>query len=68
MREWWSKVQALLTGRRALASDLREELQAHLDMEIEENLSRGWRRLLPLGVCDIPKGRYLPEPRYAMGN
>jgi putative ABC transport system permease protein len=41
MREWWSKIRALLTGRGRLSSDLREELQAHFAMEVAENLARG---------------------------
>jgi len=41
MRQWWAKIRALLRGRPALSSDLREELQAHFDMEVEENLARG---------------------------
>lgn len=41
MRVWWSKIRALLTGRRGLASELREELEAHLEMAIEENQGDG---------------------------
>ncbi len=40
MREWWSKIRALFTGRQSPA-DLGEELDAHLQMEIQENLTRG---------------------------
>jgi predicted permease len=39
--EWWSKIRAMLTGRRGLGDDLREELDAHLELEIEECLARG---------------------------
>jgi predicted permease len=41
MREWWSKIQKLLTGRRGLADDLGEELDAHLELEIQDCLARG---------------------------
>ena len=41
MREWWSKLRRLLTGRRDLAGDLSAEIDAHLDFEIQENLARG---------------------------
>ena len=41
MREWWSKLRALLAGRRAVTGDLDEEVRANLDLAIEENLERG---------------------------
>ncbi|MGA2263775.1 MAG: permease prefix domain 1-containing protein, partial [Acidobacteriota bacterium] len=41
MRMWWSKLAKMLTGRRGLADDLREEINAHLEFEIQENLSQG---------------------------
>lgn len=39
MREWWSKLAKMLTGRKGLADDLRAEIDAHLEFEIQENLS-----------------------------
>jgi putative ABC transport system permease protein len=41
LRECWSKIRAMLTGRQALSDDLGEELDAHLDLEIQECLARG---------------------------
>ncbi len=41
MRELWSKLVRTLAGRRGLADDLREEIEAHLEFEIQENVSRG---------------------------
>ena len=41
MREWWSKIRVAFGGRRELDDDLREELDAHLELEIRENLSLG---------------------------
>ena len=41
MRDWWSKLRAMVTLKRGSAGDLREELDAHLEMEIEECLARG---------------------------
>jgi putative ABC transport system permease protein len=41
MREWWSKIRAMLTGRRVVSDDLTEELDAHLELEIQECLGRG---------------------------
>jgi predicted permease len=40
MREWWSKLRALLR-RNSIDQDLREELDAHLLMEVEAKLDRG---------------------------
>jgi len=40
MRQWWSKFRAFLMGR-GPADELQEEIQAHLDLEVEENLARG---------------------------
>ncbi|MGH9673013.1 MAG: ABC transporter permease, partial [Bryobacteraceae bacterium] len=40
MREWWSKLKAA-AGRKRLAEDLREEAEAHLQMEVEANMERG---------------------------
>ncbi|MGH9723223.1 MAG: hypothetical protein ACRD8O_23685 [Bryobacteraceae bacterium] len=36
MREWWSKLRRAMPGRKGFADDLREELDAHLEMEIED--------------------------------
>ncbi len=41
MRILLAKFRALFGRRRALESDLAEEIEAHLQMEIEENLSQG---------------------------
>src|SRR5580693_8218595 len=41
MREFWSKVRRILSGRRGLGGDLSSEIDAHLEFEIQENLSRG---------------------------
>ena len=41
MREWWCKFRAMVTGRRRLPEELREEIEAHVAMEIQENLARG---------------------------
>ncbi len=40
MREWWSKLRGVF-GRERLNEDLREEAEAHLQMEVEANLERG---------------------------
>ncbi len=41
MREFWSKLVKSLGGRRGLADELREEIESHLECEIQENLSNG---------------------------
>jgi len=41
MDEWWSKVRCVLGLRRGLDHDLGEEMRAHLDFMIEENIARG---------------------------
>src|SRR5580698_3140945 len=41
MREWWSKLRALLRGRDAIDDDLAEELRSHVAMETESMLERG---------------------------
>jgi hypothetical protein len=41
MREWWAKLRALLSGRRELADELREEVEAHLEHEMQEDVARG---------------------------
>jgi predicted permease len=38
---WWSKLEKTLGRRKGLSDELTEEIRAHLDMEIEENLSMG---------------------------
>jgi predicted permease len=40
IREWWYKLRRV-GGRQTLDDDLREEIEAHLEMEVEENLSQG---------------------------
>ncbi len=41
MREWWSKFCAVFGSRRAIDEDLDEELRAHRELEMEENVARG---------------------------
>ncbi len=41
MREWWNKFRAWAGGRRGVAEDLAEELQTHLEMEMESRLEHG---------------------------
>jgi predicted permease len=41
MREWWSKIERALGRRRNLASELEQEIDAHLQFLIDENLERG---------------------------
>ncbi len=41
MRRWWSKVAQTLGRRRSLASELQQEMDAHLQFLIDENLERG---------------------------
>jgi predicted permease len=43
MREWWSKVRRALTGRRAIAEDLTEEIESNLALETEDNIAKGMR-------------------------
>ena len=40
MREWWSKLRGLVRRDR-LDADLREEMAAHLEMEVEDRIERG---------------------------
>jgi putative ABC transport system permease protein len=42
MRAWWARVAAAF-GRSALDDDLREELDTHLQMEVDEAIGRGAR-------------------------
>jgi len=41
MRQWWSKVARALRRRRNLANELQQEMDAHLQFLIDENLGRG---------------------------
>ena len=41
MRQWWSKVACALGRRRKLANELQQEMDAHLQFLIDENLERG---------------------------
>ena len=41
MREWWSKIRAMLLGRHGVSDDLAEELDAHLELEIQECVAQG---------------------------
>jgi hypothetical protein len=43
MRQWWSKVARVLGRRRNLANELRQEMDAHLQFLVDENLERGMR-------------------------
>jgi len=40
MREWFSKLRVTF-GRSDIAGELREEMDAHFEMEVRENLARG---------------------------
>ena len=41
MRQWWSKVARAIGRRRNLANELEQEMDAHLQFLIDENLERG---------------------------
>jgi predicted permease len=41
MRQWWSKVKRTLVRRRNLTDDLQQEMDAHLQFLVDENLERG---------------------------
>src|ERR1700723_1619337 len=41
MRQWWSKIARALGKREKLASELQQEMDAHLQFLIDENLERG---------------------------
>src|ERR1700722_5110687 len=41
MRQWWSKIQHSPGSRRKLASELQQEIDAHLQFLIEQNLQQG---------------------------
>jgi putative ABC transport system permease protein len=41
MRQWWSKMARALGRRRNLANELQQEMDAHLQFLIEENLEQG---------------------------
>ena len=41
MRPWWSKIEQAFGRRRRLASELEQEMEAHLQFLIDENLERG---------------------------
>ena len=41
MRQWWSKMARALGRRRNLADELQQEMDAHLQFLIDENLERG---------------------------
>ena len=41
MRQWWSKVARALRRRRNLTNELQQEMDAHLQFLIDENLGRG---------------------------
>jgi len=43
MRRWWSKVTRVLMRRRNLANELQQEMDAHLQFLMDENLERGMR-------------------------
>src|SRR4051794_4796930 len=44
MREWWNKFRFWITGRPGLHDDLRLEMQAHFDMEVERFQEAGMSR------------------------
>ena len=41
MRQWWSKIEGALGRRRKLACELEQEIDAHLQFLIEENVKKG---------------------------
>jgi putative ABC transport system permease protein len=41
MHQWWSKIERALGRRRNLASELEQEMDAHVQFLIDENLERG---------------------------
>lgn len=41
MRQWWSKVKRTLRKRQGLADELQQEMNAHLQWLIDENIERG---------------------------
>jgi predicted permease len=41
MRQWWSKIESALGRRRKLASELEQEMDAHLLFLMEKNLQQG---------------------------
>jgi predicted permease len=41
MRQWWSKIARALGKRQELASELEQEMEAHLQFLIDRNLERG---------------------------
>src|SRR6266404_9211496 len=41
MSNWWSKLRTVVTGRADLADDIRQEMRAHWEYEVQENLARG---------------------------
>jgi predicted permease len=44
MREAWAKIRSLFSSRRDLAGELSEEMKAHLQFLIDENIERGMTR------------------------
>ncbi|MGB6780759.1 MAG: ABC transporter permease, partial [Terracidiphilus sp.] len=41
MREAWGKIRSLFSSRRGLSDELGEEMEAHLNFLVEENMDRG---------------------------
>jgi predicted permease len=41
MRQWWTKVRAVLARRRSLAEELNEEIAAHLDLAAKDHIAAG---------------------------
>ncbi|HWE85454.1 MAG TPA: ABC transporter permease [Terracidiphilus sp.] len=41
MRQWWSKIRSLFSSRPSISDELGEEMEAHLQFLIEDNLARG---------------------------
>ncbi|HWA95015.1 MAG TPA: ABC transporter permease [Terracidiphilus sp.] len=41
MRQWWSKIARVFRKQEDLSDDLRQEMDAHLEFMIDENLERG---------------------------
>ncbi len=57
MRTWWAKLRRLAGSGRRFDDELREEMSAHLEFEIEERLARG-----------VPDGAARADARRRFGN
>lgn len=57
MRQWWARLRRAASNRRPHEDELREEMNAHLEFEIEDRISRG-----------MPPDRARIEARRGFGN